>query len=352
MPSASNGAESMSCPIATTMRSQATRRSGAAAARGAGLPPPGLADDLGLHDEPGDAAVRIAFDADRGVELQISHPSAWAPAISASCAVMSQMRPAVRHHDLACAEAHRGAGDVHGDVAAAHDHDALAGEIGQLAVADGAQHAHRALDSPRVLPGEPEFLVEMGPDGEVDGIVLVAQGAQPVAVHGGVELDVDAAIQDPLDLGIELGARQTVVGNAVAEHAAQAGALLVDGDRMAHERKVVRTRDAGGPAAHDGDALARGVGDLGTVVALHVLARVALEGEDVERVVHDTAAAVHLAWMLADEAAHDGHRVVLADQADGVGEAPRLDERDVAGDVDVRRAAGDARHAVVLPEAA
>ena len=69
----------------------------------------------------------------------------------------------------------------------------------------------------------------MGPDGEVDGIVLVAQGAQPVAVHGGVELDVDATIQDPLDLGIELRARQAVVGNAVAEHAAQVGALLVDG---------------------------------------------------------------------------------------------------------------------------
>ena len=56
---------------------------------------------------------------------------------------------------------------------------------------------------------------------------------------------------------------------------------------MAHEGKVVCARDAGGPAAHDGDALARGVGDLGTVAALHVLACVAFEGEDVERVVHD-----------------------------------------------------------------
>ena len=85
---------------------------------------------------------------------------------------------------------------------------------------------------------------------------------------------------------------------------------------------------------------------------LHMVGRVALERQDVQRVVDDAAAAVHLAGVLAYAPADDGQRVVLADEPDRIGVAAGLDERDVPGDVDVGRAAGDARDALVLREAA
>ena len=101
-----------------------------------------------------------------------------------------------------------------------------------------------------------------------------------------------------------------------------------------------------------GDALAGGLGHVRAVVALHMVGSVALECQDVQWVVDDAATAVHLARVLAHAAAHDGQRVVLADEADRIGVATGLHERDVARDVDVGRAAGDARDALVLLETA
>ena len=76
---------------------------------------------------------------------------------------------------------------------------------------------------------------------------------------------------------------------------------------------------------------------------LYVLGGEALERHDVHWVVDHAAAAVHLAGVLAYQTAHYGQRVVLADELHGVRVAARLDERDVSGDVDARRAARDAR---------
>ncbi len=121
---------------------------------------------------------------------------------------------------------------------------------------------------------------------------------------------------------------------------------------MPHNREVVRTAEAGRSAAHDGDALARVRRDPGPVVGLHVLAGVALDGADVHRVVHHAAAAVHLAGMLAHQAADQWQRVVLPDEAHGVRVAARLHERDVPRDVNPRRAARHARHELGLREAA
>ena len=77
-----------------------------------------------------------------------------------------------------------------------------------------------------------------------------------------------------------------------------------------------------------------------------------LEGEDVHGVIDHAAAAVHLAGMLAHQAADERQRVVLADDLDGVGIAACLDERDVPRNVDVRRAARDARDASLAVKAA
>ncbi len=102
------------------------------------------------------------------------------------------------------------------------------------------------------------------------------------------------------------------------------------------------------PAANDRDGLLGGGLDDGAVVP-RVVHRVALEAADIHRVVHHAATAVHLAGVLADEAADQRQRVVLADEAHGLGVAAG---RDVAGDVNAGRAAGDARHRLVLREAA
>ena len=56
------------------------------------------------------------------------------------------------------------------------------------------------------------------------------------------------------------------------------------------------------------------------------------------------AAAVHLAGVLAHEAANAGQRVILANELHGVGVSAGLDKRDVARDINVSGATRDARN--------
>ena len=77
-----------------------------------------------------------------------------------------------------------------------------------------------------------------------------------------------------------------------------------------------------------------------------------LEGEDVHGVVDHAATAVHLTGMLAHQAANERQRIVLADDLNGIGIAAGLDQRNVTGNVDVRRAARDARDAGLAVKAA
>jgi hypothetical protein len=72
---------------------------------------------------------------------------------------------------------------------------------------------------------------------------------------------LDAAIDDVLF--------QLEVGNAVAQQAADAVVLLIDGDGVAGAAQLLRGGQAGGTAADDGDALAGGLlGRLGMNPAL------------------------------------------------------------------------------------
>ena len=193
----------------------------------------------------------------------------------------------------------------------------------------------------------------MGANGQVDGIELVAQAGKLLAVDGVVEFNVDAGTQDPVDLGLQALARQTVAGNAIAQHAAQVVALLKDGHLMAHHGQVVGTGKTGRAAADHGDALTGVVHYMRLVVAkVAVFNGEALEGENVHGIIDHATAAVHLAGMLAHQAADERQRIVLADDLDGVGIAAGLDERNVPGNVDVRRAARDARDAGLAVKAA
>ena len=193
----------------------------------------------------------------------------------------------------------------------------------------------------------------MGANGQINGIELVAQAGKPLAVDGVVEFHVDAGAQDPVDLGLQALARQTVAGNAIAQHAAQVVALLKDGHLMAHHGQVVGTGKAGRAAADHGDALAGVVHYMRLVVVeVTVLNGKTLEGENVHGIIDHATAAVHLAGMLAHQAADERQWVVLADDLDGVGITACLDERDVTGNVDVRRAARDTRDASLAVKAA
>ena len=193
----------------------------------------------------------------------------------------------------------------------------------------------------------------MGTDGQIDGIELVAQADKLLAVDGVIELNVDAGAQDPIDLGLQALARQTIAGDAVAQHAAQVVALLKNGHLVAHHGQVVGTGKAGRAAADHGDALAGVVHYMRLVVVeVTVLNGKTLEGENVHGIIDHATAAVHLAGMLAHQAADERQWVVLADDLDGVGITACLDERDVTRNVDVRRAARDTRDASLAVKAA
>ena len=135
------------------------------------------------------------------------------------------------------------------------------------------------------------------------GIELVAQTGELLAAHGVVELHVDAGAQDPVDLGLQALARQTIAGDAVAQHAAQVVALLKNGHLVAHHGQVVGTGKAGRAAADHGDALTGVVHYMWLVVVeVAMLNGKTLEGEDVHGVVDHATAAMHLAGMLAHQA--------------------------------------------------
>ena len=199
--------------------------------------------------------------------------------------------------------AHSRARHVHGHVAAANDAHALAAQVGQFVIADGAQHLDGRLHAGRLFARKAELLVAMGTDGQVDGIELVAQAGKLLAVDGVVELNVDTGAQDPVDLGLKTLARQAVAGNAIAQHAAQVVALLKDGHLVAHHGQVVGTGKAGRAAADHGDALTGVVHYMRLVVVeVTVLNGKTLEGEDIHGIVDHATAAMHLAGMLAHQA--------------------------------------------------
>ena len=192
----------------------------------------------------------------------------------------------------------------------------------------------------------------MSADGKINRIKVGTEALKLGGVDRVPELDVDAALQDPVDLGLKALAGKAIAGNTVAEHAAEVFTLLENGDLMAHDGEVIRARKTGGAATHNGNLLLCGGCDPRTVVGLHVLGRITLKGEDVHGIINHTAATVHLAGVLAHEAANAGQRVILANELHSIGVAAGLDKRDVARDINVSGATGDARNLLGTLESA
>ena len=137
------------------------------------------------------------------------------------------------------AEPAGGAGDVHRGVAAAVDDDAAAEQRLLLAL-HAAQHGDGVEHVRRGAGGDVGALAEVGADGEEDGVeAALAASASSDVGDLGVQLELDAEVEDALDLRVEDLARQAVARDAEAHHAAGQRPGVADRDRVAGAREVV-----------------------------------------------------------------------------------------------------------------
>ena len=172
----------------------------------------------------------------------------------------------VRRHPLAGAaidddrlgRAHAlgGARDIDRGVAAAVDDDAAAEQRLVLAL-HRAQHRHGVEHLRRGAGGNIGALADVGADGEERGVEPAGLHRLEDVVDLGVELELDAHIEDALHFRIEHVARQPVLGNAEAHHAAGRRARIVDRHGVAHAAQMVGRGQTGRAGADDEHALAR-----------------------------------------------------------------------------------------------
>ena len=177
-----------------------------------------------------------------------------------------------------------------------------------------------------------------GADADEDGVEAGLHEAVrvDVAAEQDVVDEAYAGVPQRLQLGVQHLFRQAEAGDAVAQHAARLLRLVVDGDRVAGLRQEPGAAQAGRAGADDGHPLAgarrRGQSGRG------VVAGGAVQGADGDRLVDLAAPAGRLAGPRADapEDAREGQ--LVAHGGRGGGEVAAVDELDVGGDVDVRRA--------------
>ena len=106
-------------------------------------------------------------------------------------------------------------------------------------------------------PANANLLVVMRTDGDVNRVVLVLNlGERNIAADGNAGMHLNAGGQDEVDVRIQLVLRQTIIRNAVAQHAAELGTLVIDYDLVTHQRQKIRRRQTARSAADDADALA------------------------------------------------------------------------------------------------
>ncbi len=234
------------------------------------------------------------------------------------------------------AEPECGAPGVERHVAAADDDDVLA-HVDLLAERGGLEHADGVEHALGVGAGDGQGAAALEADGEVHGLVAAAvllHQAVDGEVRAGrlVALQVDAEREHAVDVLLQRGLGQAVLGDAEAQHAARLGLALEDGDGVAEQREVAGGGEAAGARADHGDLLL--VRDLGLLGQRHVGERVVadepLEAGDGQRLVHIAARAVGLALVRADAAADGGEGVGVAGDGVGLGVAAVGDERQVA----------------------
>ena len=161
--------------------------------------------------------------------------------------------------DLLGAQAQGRAAGVEGHVAAADDDDVLA-HVDLLAERGGLEQADGVEDALGVGAGDRQRAAALEADGEVHGLVAAAvllhEAVDGEVLAGGLAaLQVDAEREHAVDVLLQGGLGQAVLGDAEAQHAAGLGLALEDGDLVAEQREVAGGGEAAGAGADDGDLL-------------------------------------------------------------------------------------------------
>ncbi len=180
-----------------------------------------------------------------------------------------------------------------------------------------AQHRHRVEHVRGFARGNVRALGDVRADREERGVEAARAHRLEDVRDLRVELQLDAQVEDALHLGVEHVARQPVLRNAEAHHAAGERTGLDDLDAVAEPPQVIRRGQARGSGADDEHALAAlGFGRRELPAALQrFVAEEALDRVDADRLVELAAVARGLARVIAD-APHDRRqRIVLGQRS-------------------------------------
>jgi len=195
-----------------------------------------LADDLRLCPQRDGVTVRIGLDADRCLKRHELHALGNGALHFLGKGRHVLLAAAVDAAHFARAETNRAAADIHRDVAAADDDDVLVAEVRHVIVADLAQHLDSGDDALGVLALDAGLFIRVRAKRDVKRVVLLAQLVERhIVADIDVDMHIDAKRQHRRDLRVKHLARQTVVGDAVAQHAAELCALFIHGDLVAHQ---------------------------------------------------------------------------------------------------------------------
>ena len=226
--------------------------------------------------------------------------------------------PAVGNRDIS-AQAHCGAGHVHGDISAA-DYDDLLADFGLGAGIHFTQEVDPAPDALQILARNPEGRGLLRAYAEEEGIkALLAQ-----LLDGDVLADFHAAAENDahflqhIDFRIQNVLFQAEVRNAVTQHAAGLLVPVKNGNAVVVLCQEVGTAEACGACADDGDLLVAVVIELlrnkaGVAVEFPVGDEL-LDLVDGNGTVDASAGAFVLASAVADPAADCGQRVLFLDE--------------------------------------
>ncbi len=185
-------------------------------------------------------------------------------------------RAPIQEGHLGGAQPLGGAGGVEGGIAAADHHD-IAVDLGFLRALQLPEEIDARKDAgDGFFVGQAHAFRLLGAECQVDGVeaLFLEAGDREVFSQGGIGFHGHAQVGDPGDLLVQQFLGQAVLGDAVAQHAAQVGRFLEQGDGVALQHQVIGAGQSRGPAADDGDFLAvgrrHGVGVQGSSMSMSV----------------------------------------------------------------------------------
>ncbi len=207
-----------------------------------------------------------------------------------------------------------GARHVDGRVAATVNDDPPA-QHGLVFTFHAAQQRNGVDDSCGVTGRNPRPFADVCTDRQESGVKLAGLHGVEDIVDLAVQSHRDPKFHDTLHLGLEYIARQAVLGNAEAHHAAQQRARLMDRDAVTEPAQVVGRRHARGAGADDQDMLAGFGGRCRQLPAAleRFITEKAFDRIDADGCIDLAAVADVLATVVAD-ASHDCREGVILGQ--------------------------------------